>query len=144
MPNKLLRYSGIVVSFFLIICIRFFEDNLFYDPFLEFFKTEFQNKTLPVFDGFKFYTNLFLRYFCNTLLSILIIYLLFQNKTNVKIAFFLYLIFFVLLILVFVYLTQSSNKPDYLVLFYVRRFLIQPILILLLVPAFYFQKIAEK
>jgi exosortase F-associated protein len=143
MQNKIIRYIGVFVALFLIICIRFFEDNLFYDPFLQFFKSDYQNKSLPNFDCFKLLLNLFLRYLANTLLSISIIYLLFQNKMHVKIASFLYLILFVVLIIVFLFLVFASDKPDYLLLFYVRRFLIQPVLLLLLIPAFYFQKKAE-
>ena len=143
MQNKIIRYVGIFVALFLIICIRFFEDKLFYDPFLQFFKSDYQNKSLPNFDSFKLLLNLFLRYLANTLLSISIIYLLFQNKMHVKIASFLYLILFVVLIIVFLFLVFASDKPDYLLLFYVRRFLIQPVLLLLLIPAFYFQKKAE-
>ena len=143
MQNNIIRYIGIFVSLFLIICIRFFEDKLFYDPFLQFFKSDYQNKSLPNFDSFKLLLNLFLRYLANTLLSISIIYLLFQNKMHVKIASFLYFILFVMLIMVFSYLIFGSDKPDYLLLFYLRRFLIQPVLLLLLIPAFYFQKKAE-
>ena len=144
MPNKLLRYSGIVVAFLLIICIRFFEDNLFYDPFLEFFKSDYQNKSLPNFEGFKLILNIFFRYFLNATLSILIIYLLFKNRNHVKIASILYVFLFVVLTCILSYLLFLSQNPDYLVLFYIRRFLIQPLFILLLIPAFYFQKKAEK
>ena len=144
MPNKFFRYSFILIAFFLIIGIRFFEDALFYDPFLIFFKTDYQNKALPNVDALQLILNLFLRYFANTLLSIAIIYLLFLNKTHVKVAFVLYLILFVLLIVIFSYLLFVSENPNYLVLFYVRRFLIQPVLLLLLIPAFYFQKLTTK
>lgn len=140
MPNKLIRYTGVFVAFLLIICVRFFEDKLFYDPFLEFFKSDYQNKSLPSFEGFKLMLNLFLRYFANTFFSIIIIYLLFQNKMHAKIAAVLYLFLFVVLIVTLSYLLFFSTQPNYLLLFYVRRFLIQPILILLLIPAFYFQK----
>lgn len=143
MQNKTFRYSGIIVALFLIICVRFFEDKLFYDPFLSFFKLDYQNKQLPNYEGFRLFLNYFIRYFINAILSITIIYLLFKNKMHVKIASFLYLIVFVILILVFSYLIFSSDNPDYLILFYVRRFLIQPLLLLLLIPAFYFQKKAE-
>ena len=144
MPNKFFRYLFILIAFFLIIGIRFFEDALFYDPFLTFFKTDYQNKPLPNVDALQLILNLFLRYFANTLLSIAIIYLLFLNKTHVKVAFVLYLILFVLLIAIFSYLLFVSEHPNYLVLFYVRRFLIQPVLLLLLIPAFYFQKLTTK
>lgn len=144
MPNKFFRYSLLLIAFFLILCIRFFEDALFYDPFLTFFKTDYQNRSLPNVEAPRLILNLFLRYFANTLLSMAIIYLLFLDKTHVKVALVLYLILFVLLLVVFCYLLFVSDNPNYLVLFYVRRFLIQPILLLLLIPAFYFQKLTSK
>ncbi len=144
MPNKFFRYSLLLIAFFLILCIRFFEDTLFYDPLLTFFKTDYQNRSLPNVEALKLILNLFLRYFANTLLSMAIIYLLFLDKTHVKVALVLYLILFVLLLVVFCYLLFVSDNPNYLVLFYVRRFLIQPILLLLLIPAFYFQKLTSK
>lgn len=144
MPNKFFRYLLLLIAFFLIICIRFFEDDLFYDPFLTFFKTDFQNKSLPNVDALQLILNLFLRYFTNALLSMAIIYLLFLNKTHVKVALVLYLVLFVLLLIIFSYLLFVSENPNYLVLFYVRRFLIQPVLLLLLIPAFYFQKLTSK
>ena len=144
MPNKLIRYIGIFFALLLIICIRFFEQELFYDPFLKFFKSDYQNKPLPSFDGFKLFLSVFLRYIANTILSIIIIYLLFQNKMHVKIATVLYVILFIVLISVLFYLLLFSSSPNYLLLFYVRRFLIQPIMVLLLIPAFYFQKLTSQ
>lgn len=143
MPNKLIKYIGVFVALFLLICIRFFEEDLFYDPFLQFFKSEYQNKPLPDFDGFKLIVNVVLRYFLNAMFSVLILYFLFNNNTHIKVAVFFYLFLLVLLLLVFAYLLFFSKNPNYLLLFYVRRFLIQPLFILLLIPAFYFQKKAE-
>ncbi|MFC4739007.1 exosortase F system-associated protein [Flavobacterium ponti] len=144
MPNKLLRYIGISIALLLIVSIRFFEHKLFYDPFLQFFKSEYQNKSLPEFDTFKLFLNLFLRFIANTILSITILYLFFLNKMHIKIAAVLYVILFVILISVLFYLLLFSSSPNYLFLFYIRRFLIQPIMLLLLIPAFYFQKLTSQ
>ena len=119
MPNKIFRYSGIIVAFFLLICIRFFEDKLFYDPFLEFFKSDYQNKPLPNFEGFKLIINIFFRYFLNALLSVLIVYLLFKNTIHVKVASILYVFLFVVFIAILSYILFLSQKQDYLMLFYI-------------------------
>jgi exosortase F-associated protein len=42
--------------------------------------------------------------------------------------------------IVFVFLLESSAAGEHMALFYVRRFLIQPLFLLLLLPAFYFHK----
>ena len=144
MLNKTYRFVGIFVLIMLLICIRLFEHKLFYDPFLQFFKTEYLNKPLPHFNSFYLFINLFLRFLANFVLSIAIIYLLFGNKLHVKIASYLYLFLFIILIVVFFIALTAFEKPNYLLVFYVRRFLIQPILLLLLIPGFYFQKLTSQ
>lgn len=118
--------------------IRTYEGDWFYDPFLDYFRGNNQNKPYPETQGFRLFLNLFLRYFLNAVLSLAIIQVLFRNREFLKLAAFLYTVFFVILIIVFflvLYNTENAN----LVLFYVRRFLIQPIFILLFLPAFYLQ-----
>lgn len=135
------RISLLFLSLFGLIFIRSFESQLFYDPFLAFFKLEYQNKSLPEFDGISLFFGLFFRYSLNTLVSLGIIYLLFKQLPLVRFAMLLYTIFFVVLIVLFFGLLYFSNEPDYLILFYIRRFLIQPIFLVLFIPAFYYQQI---
>lgn len=145
MVEKLLRNKTRVVFTLLLVfvlaLIRFFESKLFYDPFLSFFKSEFQNKSLPEYNSFKLYLNLSFRYFLNSIISLGIIYVLFQSKPILKLSLWLYLLFFVILIvLLFV---EINFFKDYLLLFYTRRFLIQPLFLILFIPAFYYQKLTE-
>lgn len=96
---------------------------------------------LPEFDSIRLFFGLLFRYTLNTIVSLGIIYVLFKEIDLVKFASILYLIFFLVLIITFygiIYLYANQNN---LMLFYVRRFLIQPIFILLFVPGFYYQKI---
>ncbi|UGS21571.1 exosortase F system-associated membrane protein [Flavobacterium cyclinae] len=137
------RIFLIGLAFLGLILIRVFEDNLFYDPFLSFYKSEYLNKPLPVFNGVLLFVNLFFRYFVNTLFSLSIIWLLFFDKTIVKFSANLFVFFFVVLVLAFFGILFLSNNPDYLILFYVRRFLIQPLFLVLFIPAFYYQKISR-
>jgi exosortase F-associated protein len=52
----------IISSICALVFIRLFEDQLFYDPFLQFFKQDFKNKTLPNFEGVKLFLGILLRY----------------------------------------------------------------------------------
>jgi len=122
-----------------LVAVRAFEQNLFYDPFLNFFKTEFQGKSLPNYEGFKLFLNLFLRYFLNTIFSILLIYQIFKQKKLIVFVSWLYLFLFVVLAIIYFGLLYYKTS-DYLVLFYVRRFLIQPLFLVLFIPAFYYQR----
>jgi exosortase F-associated protein len=122
-----------------LVAVRAFEQKMFYDPFLPFFKTEFQGKSLPNYEGFKLFLNTFLRYFLNTIFSILLIYQIFKEKKLVVFVSWLYLFLFVVLAAMYFGMLYFETS-DYLVLFYVRRFLIQPLFLVLFIPAFYYQR----
>lgn len=126
-----------------LILVRAFEDQLFYDPFLSFFKTDYQNKPLPNLDQFLLFLNLLLRYTLNTFFSLIIIRLLFNEKQLMVFSGYLFLFLFLVLVAIFLGLLHFSNQPDYLILFYIRRFLIQPLFLVLFIPAFYYQQLTR-
>jgi exosortase F-associated protein len=132
----------LVLSFVLsFVLIRLYEDNLFYDPFLNYFKSDFNALPLPDYDWFRLFIDLLFRYGLNTALSLGLIFALFKDVSMVKFASFLYAFFFVALLFSFYAIIFFYGEHNNLMLFYVRRFLIQPIFILLFVPAFYYQKL---
>lgn len=134
------NYVIVGVLILALILVRAFESKLFYDPFLKFFHGENQNKPLPDYDGFKLFLGLFSRYLINSVITISIIYLLFKETSIVKLTAVLLVVFFVILITAFFLILNFSSKPDYLVVFYIRRFLIQPLFLILFVPAFFYQR----
>ena len=136
--KKNLAIVGVLI--FALILVRAFETKLFYDPFIEFFHGEIQNKPLPNYDGFKLFFGLFFRYLINSLITISIIYFLFKETSIVKLSSFLLLVFFGVLISALFLILNFSSQPDYLYVFYIRRFLIQPLFLILFVPAFYYQR----
>jgi exosortase F-associated protein len=123
--------------------IRAFENQLFYDPFLNYFKSE-NLSIYPEFDSVKLYFSLFFRYFLNSVISLAILYVLFRDYSLLKFSAFLLLIFLILLLILFVILLNYFDESQNMILFYVRRFIIQPIFILLFIPGFYFQKITNQ
>lgn len=146
--QKLLNYKkeiGLsILLIFLLALIRSFE-TLFYDPFLEYFKSDYMGKAFPEYNSLKLFFNLFLRYALNSLISLAIIQVLFKDFMLTKFAGILYSVFFLILILAFFSILNFSDETNNLLLFYVRRFLIQPLFLLLFVPAFYYQnKISKK
>ncbi len=138
------KYFAIAGFIAILVLIRIYESNLFYDPFLEFFNDATQKKTIPKYDGFKLFFGLLFRYLINSICTVFIIYLLFKETNLVKLASFLLLAFFVILTILFFFLLEFSANSDVVILFYVRRFLIQPLFLLLFVPAFYYQKSVNK
>ena len=123
-----------------LVVIRAYEDSLFYDPFLNYFKTDYYNLPIPEIDNFKLFLGLFFRYFMNTVLSLAIIYVLFKDIDAIKFASFLYSLFFAILIIALFFILLNTGETNKMSLFYIRRFLIQPLFLLLFLPAFYYQK----
>ena len=126
-----------------LILVRAFEGQLFYDPFLSFFKTDYQNKPLPNLNCYLLFGNLLLRYALNTFFSLIIIRLLFNERNLMLFSSYLFIFLFVILVIVFFGLLHFSDQPDYLILFYIRRFLIQPLFLVLFIPAFYYQQLTR-
>jgi exosortase F-associated protein len=137
--NHKLRIVFTIPVVLLLILIRGYEDILFYDPFLNYYKTDFYNLPLPKLDALGLFFGLVFRYFLNTILSLGIIFILFRDIQAVKFSSFLYAIFFVVLIITLYFTLYFFDEPNKMTLFYIRRFLIQPIFLLLFLPAFYYQ-----
>lgn len=138
--NHKVRIALAMLFIMMLVLVRAYEDNLFYDPLLNYFKSDYYNFPLPEINNYKLFTGLFFRYFLNTLFSLAIIYVLFKDIQAVKFASIMYLIFFVILVVVFFFALSFFGEENKMVLFYIRRFLIQPIFLLLFLPAFYYQK----
>ncbi len=139
--KKTFKILGIVILALFLILIRNYEDLIFYDPLLEFFKSDYKRMPLPVMDIFALQTGIALRFLMNTLISLAIIWLVFNDKEIIKLSTLLYGLLFAALFMAFSFIIfTSEGNNGHLVLFYVRRFLIQPLFLLILLPAFYFYK----
>ena len=139
--SKKTRYILVFILIILLALIRQFEDVLFYDPYLSFFKNDYLYIDSPRRETFKLVMFTTLRYFMNTILSLGILYLAFMEKNIVKFSILVYGAAYIVLILVFLYFVVNPRKEDYYLFFNIRRFLIQPILLLLLLPAFYYNRL---
>lgn len=138
--NHKVRIASALLFVVALVLIRAYEDSLFYDPFLDYFKGDYYNLPIPEIDNLQLIFGFFFRYFLNTALSLAIIYVLFKDIDAVKFASVLYFIFFVMLLAAFFFILLNNGETNKMGLFYVRRFLIQPIFLLLFLPAFYYQK----
>lgn len=137
--NHKVRFVSALFLVVLLVLVRAYEDTLFYDPFLNYFKIDYYNSPLPETDLIKLFFGLLFRYFLNTVLSLAIIYVLFNDFDAIKFALLLYLVFFVFLVVAFFFTLSTVGETNKMALFYIRRFLIQPIFLLLFIPAFYYQ-----
>lgn len=140
MQPKWLRILLLLLSVMGFLAVRALEQDLFYDPFITFFKGDHQHAAIPQLQWGKYLLHVVLRYASNALLSLLTLWALFQNKEYLRFALLLMLGLLVLFLPLMVILIHTSQPGSYMALFYVRRFLMHPLLVLLLIPAFYFYK----
>ncbi|MFD2551940.1 exosortase F system-associated protein [Bizionia sediminis] len=138
--KKLVTYSVVIILVTLLVLIRLFEDQLFYDPYLTFFKNDYLYLDSPRREVLKLTLFTSLRYGLNALISLGILFMLFKDIGILKFSVLLYSLAYVVLISLFLYFVINPRQTDYYLFFNLRRFLIQPLLLLLLIPAFYYHK----
>lgn len=139
--RKVINIAVVLLLFAVLASIRFFENTLFYDPLITFFKGDYRSMELPSLQLPKLMLYTAFRFWLNTVVSLFILWVIFLDKKIILFSFYIYLFCFVLLMGFFCFLLFYSNENvDMQLLFYVRRFLIQPLLVLLLIPAFYYYK----
>ena len=138
--SKALTYLTVSFLGVLLVLIRVFEQQLFYDPFLAFFQNDYLYMDSPRREVIKLTAFTSLRYLLNTILSLGILFAIFKDLSVVKFSALLYGIAYILLTLAFLYFVINPKQEDYYLFFNIRRFLIQPLILLLLIPAFYYHK----
>jgi exosortase F-associated protein len=141
MQSKVLRYSLGFILFLMLVCIRLFEDVLFYDPYLQFFENDYLYIDSPRRETFKLVAFTTLRYVLNSLISLGILYLVFKSKSIIKFSVLVYSFSYFILLIAFLYFVINPRQEDYYLFFNMRRFLIQPIILLILLPAFYYNRL---
>jgi len=143
MLSKILEHKfKILIAVLIVLCfaiIRTFESKLFYDPLLIYFESDFKDLPLPQTDILKLFCSLLFRFVLNSVLSLILVYTLFRDRDILKFSMFLYGVFAVILFVVFFIILESFPEWNWL-LFYVRRFIIQPLFVILFIPAFYYQQ----
>lgn len=139
--RKSVRIGLIIALFMLLILIRAVVQPYFYDPLLDYFKHDYLNAFIPELDFGAYFLNIFYRYALNTLISLAIIYLVFGDVKSLYFSIKFYAIAFAVLSLALFVLLKFNVTQNYLLTFYVRRFLIQPLFVFILLPAFYYQKL---
>jgi exosortase F-associated protein len=141
--SKITKYIVLLFLFGLLVLIRVFENDLFYDPYLLFFQNDYLYIDSPRREVFKLTIFTSLRFLLNSVISLGILFMIFKDMNILKFSALVYLISYVLLLLLFLYFVSDPKREEYYLFFNVRRFLIQPIMLLLLLPAFYYYKLKQ-
>ena len=139
-------YKKILLSIFLFLLffiIRSYETSLFYDPLIAYFKNDYLYKYVENIDLWRLTINMLFRYSLNSTISLGLIWVLFERKDYFKFSFFFFLFAFIFLVFVFYFLIKDGFEGGYLLPYYIRRFIIQPLFLLILLPAFYYQNLSK-
>lgn len=134
--NFILVFAGILG----LVSVRFLEDKIFYDPFLEFFKADYKVAQVPDFIWGKLMLSHFFRFALNLIFSAIVVRFMFLNKKWTIQAVFLMAVAFLFFFPIYLWCLYSKMEIGYLFTFSVRRFVIQPIILLLIIPIFYYRK----
>ncbi|REC48934.1 exosortase F system-associated membrane protein [Chryseobacterium pennipullorum] len=134
--NGLLVIGGICG----LIGVRAVEETIFYDPFLTYFHEANKNIEFPSFEWGKLIAGHLFRFVLNLGFSCMVIHGLFKNRQWTLQGAVMITIIFVITFPIYLYCIYDHFSIGYLFSFYMRRFVIQPLIILLIVPLFYYRK----
>lgn len=137
---KILSCFLVVAGVFGLVGVRIVEDQIFYDPFLDYFHAANKNINFPEFELGKLILSHVLRFVLNLFFSCIIIHFLFKNKEWTMQGALLMTIVFAITFPIYLYCIYDRFDVGYLFSFYMRRFVIQPLILLLIVPLFYYRK----
>ena len=119
--------------------VRVLENKIFYDPFLDYF-ANIGNPAFPQFEWTRLIGSHLFRFLLNLIFSLGIVHFLFLNKKWTFQAMVLITLSFALFFPIYLYSVYTEFSFGNLFSFYIRRFVIQPLPILLIVPLFYYRK----
>jgi exosortase F-associated protein len=142
--KKVTRIGLIFFLLLLLIGIRAFIEPFFYDPLINYYKSNYLMNSIPELNLGCYFLNIFFRYSINSIISILIIILVFNNFKTIRFVIKFYAFAFVILSILLLLFLQFEPLSNKFVIFYIRRFLIQPLFLFILLPAFYYQKLKLK
>lgn len=137
---KILNWIIVILGIFGLIGVRMMGDRLFYDPFLDYFHLANKDAVFPDFVWFKLVLNYLFRFLLNLILSAVVVHFIFRNKQWTVQAMVLMLIVFAITFPLYLYAISTKFEIGYLFSFYMRRFVIQPLSLLLIIPMFYYRK----
>ncbi|MCL7765094.1 exosortase F system-associated protein [Polaribacter sp. Z014] len=142
--NKYIKIALVLILFLLLFVVRSTASKLFYDPLVLYFKNDYLYKNIEQIDVWRLMINMLYRYLLNSAITLGLIWVLFERKDYLKFSGFFLMIAFMILMVVFVFLVKDQFKSGYLLPFYIRRFIIHPLFLLILLPAFYYQKLSNR
>ena len=107
--DKKYRIAIILLLFLALVMVRAFESVLFYDPFIVYFEDDFLHAPIPVFSGRQLLLSMTFRYLLNSLISLVIIHVAFQNWSFTRFSIKFYLLAYVVLTVTFFIILKGTT-----------------------------------
>ena len=136
---KVLSWFLVVLGIFGLIGVRMVEDKIFYDPFLNYFHEANKKADFPDLEWGKLILNYIFRFVLNLIFSAVVVQFIFKNFKWTVQAGVMILLVFAITFPVYLYCISTKFEIGYLFSFYMRRFVIQPLILLLIIPLFYYR-----
>lgn len=137
---KNLNWVLVILGILGLVSVRMLEDRIFYDPFLNYFHEADKNIPFPSFEWGKLISGYLFRFILNLLFSCVVIHFWFKNRQWTIQGAILIAIIFAITFPIYLYCIYDRFEIGYLFSFYMRRFVIQPLILLLIIPMFYYRK----
>lgn len=137
---KNLNWVLVILGVLGLVSVRILEDRIFYDPFLNYFHEANKNIPFPSFEWGKLISGYLFRFILNLLFSCVVIHFWFKNRQWTIQGAILITIIFAITFPIYLYSIYDRFEIGYLFSFYMRRFVIQPLILLLIIPMFYYRK----
>ncbi|BEV05477.1 exosortase F system-associated membrane protein [Chryseobacterium gambrini] len=141
---KNLNWVLVILGVLGLVSVRILEDRIFYDPFLNYFHEANKNIPFPSFEWGKLISGYLFRFILNLLFSCVVIHFWFKNRQWTIQGAILITIIFAITFPIYLYSIYDRFEIGYLFSFYMRRFVIQPLILLLIIPMFYYRKQINK
>lgn len=129
MRGKIGKISLVVLTGMGLLWVRMYESIWFYDPFLKYYTYDYLQRPYPDYELGKLMGHYFVRFALNTALSVVILRTWFGKTVYDRIIYWSFAgIGLLVLVLIALHLMLMPEAPMFL--FYLRRFAIQPIWLL--------------
>ncbi|MDO4224412.1 MAG: exosortase F system-associated protein [Bergeyella zoohelcum] len=141
---KIISWFLVLIGISGLIGVRVLEDECFYDPFLSYFKEGGARASFPKVEWWRLVVSHLFRFVLNLGFSALVIHFMFRNKVWTAQGILLITMVFGITFPIYLYCVYDEFQMGALFSFYMRRFVIQPLVLLLIIPMFYYRKRLEK
>jgi exosortase F-associated protein len=139
--TQIIRVTSIGTGVLGLAMVYIFQRDFFYSGFSDFGAGTVK---LPDFDAFRFAWHKLIRFLLNDGFSLLIIYGIFQRKDFMSFGFKLFQIELFVILPIYLTLSVFLYEPTRFFLQHIHRLVVNPVLMMLLIPAFFYQQHLEK